>query len=107
VLRYRETYPDWLFVRQEDLARRPVMGFQEIFASLGLRMTANIWAVIARYTSASNPVETTSPEYRPRNARGSLETWRTRLTAAEIARVIHSTREIAERFYRLQGQEFV
>ena len=107
MLRYRETYPDWLFVRHEDLARRPVLGFQEIFASLGLRMTAKTQAVIERYTSASNPVETASPAYRPRNARGSLETWRTRLTAAEIARVIHSTRELAEWFYRLQGQEFV
>jgi hypothetical protein len=107
VLWYRETYPDCLFVRHEDLARNPVMGFQEIFASLGLWMTAKIRAVIERYTSSSNPVETASPAYQPRNAPGSLETWRTRLTAAEIARVIHSTRDLAERFYRLQGQEFV
>ena len=70
-------------------------------------MTAKIRAVIERYTSASNPVETNSPGYRPRNARGSLEPWRTRLTAAEVARVIHSNGALAERFYRLQGQEFV
>jgi hypothetical protein len=36
-----------------------------------------------------------------------LETWRTRLSAAEIERVIHGTRDLAERFYHLQGQEFV
>ena len=101
------TYPHWLFLRHEDLARSPLTGFQQIFAYVGLRMTAKLRTIIETSTSAANPVETNSPAYLPRNARGSLETWRTRLTAAEIDRVIHATRDIAGRFYQLQGQEFV
>jgi hypothetical protein len=107
ILRHRETHPHWLFLRHEDLARSPLTGFQQIFAYVGLRMTAKLRTVIEEDTSAANPVETTSPAYLPRNARGSLETWRTRLTAAEIERVIHYTGDIAGRFYELQGQEFV
>jgi Sulfotransferase family len=107
ILRHRETYPHWLFLRHEDLARSPLIGFQQIFAYVGLRMTSKLRTVIEHDTSAANPVETYSPAYTPRNARGSLETWRTRLTAAEIERVIHATRDIAGRFYELRGQEFV
>src|SRR5687768_2230789 len=90
ILRHRETYPHWLFLRHEDLARSPITGFQQIFAYVGLRMTAKIRTVIEHDTSAANPAETNSPAYMPRNARGSLETWRTRLTATEIERLIHS-----------------
>jgi Sulfotransferase domain len=107
IIRYRETHPDWLFLRHEDLARNPLVGFQKIFEHLGLRMTEEIRAIIAKDTSASNPVETNSPVYMPRNARGSLETWRTRLTAADIERVIHDTKDISASFYHLQGNEFV
>jgi hypothetical protein len=107
ILRHRATYPHWLFLRHEDLARSPITGFQQIFEYLGLRMTAKIRTVIEKYTSASNPVETNSPAYLPRNARGSLETWRTRLTATEIERVVHYTRDTAGNFYHLQGNEFV
>jgi hypothetical protein len=107
ILRYRDTYPGWLFLRHEDLARSPLTGFEKMCAYLGLQMTAKVRATIDTYTSAANPVESNSPAYRPRNARGSLETWRTRLSAAEIERVIHGTRDLAERFYHLQGQEFV
>jgi hypothetical protein len=107
ILRHRETYPHWLFLRHEDLARNPITGFQKIFEYLGLRMTAKIRTIIETYTSASNAIETNSPAYMPRNARGSLDTWRTRLTPAEIERVIHDTRDVAGRFYHLQGNEFV
>jgi hypothetical protein len=107
IVRHRETHPQWLFVRHEDLARHPLPGFQQICAYVGLRLTAKLRTVIAHETSAANPVDTPDPGYRPRDARGSLETWRTRLTAEEIARVIHATRDVAGQFYQLHGQEFV
>ena len=107
IIRYREIYPHWLFLRHEDVARNPLESFKEIFDHLGLRMTRKIREVIVQDTSDSNPIETDSPAYTPRNARGSLETWRTRLTAGEIERVVHHTRDISRSFYRLQGNEFV
>jgi hypothetical protein len=107
ILRHRATYPGWLFLKHEALAQDPLSGFQQIFEYLGLRMTAKVRATIEKHTSISNPVEISSPAYMPRNAKGSLDTWRTRLTASEIERVIHSTKDIARSFYRLQGNEFV
>ena len=107
ILRHREAHPQWLFIRHEDLARRPLREFHRVLAHVGLQMTPKLRAVIARETSAANPAETTTLTYMPRDARGSLETWRTRLTDAEIARVIHATRDIAGHFYELRGQAFV
>jgi hypothetical protein len=99
ILGYRERYPSWVFVRHEDLVADPVGGFEEVYARLDLRMDPSIRRAIRQQTSADNPAETDTTKYRPRDARASLDTWQTRLTAEEIDRVRRRTSDLASAFY--------
>lgn len=103
ILAYRHTRPDWLFVTQESLALDPAKGFGEIFDFLGLELTPDIAAYIAAFTSTENPGESGTTDYGPRDARKSLETWRSRLTPEEIATIDELTGEIAGQFYAAAG----
>lgn len=99
ILDYQKEYPSWLFVKYEDLASNPIEGFQEIFRYLDLRLSIRIQESIKEFTSTENPSETDTTTFGPRNAQGSLETWKKRLTSEEIDRVIQKTQAIAQKFY--------
>lgn len=100
ILEYRRTRHDWLFVTQESLALDPASGFRDIFDYLGLALTPDIADYIAAFTSTNNPDESGTTAYGPRNAKKSLETWRSRLTPDEIETIDELTSEIAGQFYK-------
>ena len=39
ILKYKEKYDDWLFIRHEDLSKDPIYGFKQIFGKLGLKFS--------------------------------------------------------------------
>ncbi len=96
---YKNCYPEWLYVRHEDLAIEPLKNFQKIFAYLNLDLSKEISLLIQDYTADVHSSETDDTSFKPRNARGSLDTWQHRLTATEIERVIEQTKDIAKEFY--------
>ncbi len=95
ILRYMRDYPDWLFIRHESIAKRPLRGFQRIFDYLGLDMTPRIRKYIQHYTSIRDPRIPATPTYRPRNSRRVTQNWKDRLTRRETERVRDMTSEIA------------
>lgn len=99
ILGYRERYPDWLFVRHEDLAASPVAEYEKIFVYLGLDMQGSIREYIENYSSQRNPKNASSNVYQPRDSKQVLETWRERLTEEEVARIRRATSAIADQFY--------
>lgn len=98
ILEYRQRYPSWTFVRYEDLAMNSVPGFRSLYDRLDLRMDKEIERTIEAHTSDANPTEADSASYQPRDARGSLENWRSRLTAEETEIVTLNTQELQARF---------
>ncbi len=99
ILQYRDRYPSWLFVRHEDVAMNPISEFEKIFEYLGLELGQQLRQYIVEYTADRNPESLKSAKYSPRSARGSLETWKERLTRDEINRIGEATGEIAVHFY--------
>jgi hypothetical protein len=99
IAEYQKQYPAWLFVRYENIAVDPTREFEKIFRYLGLAMDQKIRKYIAMYTSGKNAPETQVTTYGPRNSRGSLKTWKTRLTPEECYRIENATRDIAALFY--------
>ena len=99
ILEYQKQYPNWLFVKHEDIAVRTDLGFQEIFEYLELDMNAHIRNYIEKYTSQKNTVESKSTSFQPRNSKLLLQTWKDRLSNVEISRVKASTSNIASQFY--------
>jgi len=107
VARYLESYPDFVMVRHEDLAREPQEGFAEIYAALGLEYSSRIQRVILNATHSGNPQEVS--EQRPYAVRldsqAILSSWRNRLTGEEVKRIHVLTADVAERYYSDQEWE--
>jgi hypothetical protein len=99
VLAYKKEYPQWLFLRHEDVARSPHSAFRKVFDFLDLELTPAIQEYIAAYTSSQNSAHARSTKYQPRDSRALVHAWKEILTRDESARVDAQTRKIASRFY--------
>jgi hypothetical protein len=101
IRRFQQDHPDWIYLRHEDLSRRPMEEFQSLLGRLGLDMPPCVRQAIETHTSAENPRE--APEriahQLKRDSQGNIWNWRTRLRPEEIARVRKATEDIAPYFY--------
>jgi hypothetical protein len=93
ILAYQETYPDWIYVRHEDLSRDPVEGFRYLFDRLDLELgDASRDAIVAHsFADTSGDLQ--------RNSVANIDTWKTRLTRDEIERVKERVWDVSRRFY--------
>lgn len=99
ILEYQEKYPEWLFMKHEELARNPKENFRIMFHYLSLEFNREIEKYINEFTSKKNPVEADSNEYQPRDAKKTVDAWRDRLTDEEIKRVKEATSKICKQLY--------
>jgi len=102
IIKYQKRYPEWLYMRHEDLARNPVSNFNRIFKYVALRPDEKIIDYIRQYTSKRNQPESASTSYQPRDSRSVLQNWRKRLTDEEVNRVIAVTHEVAAEWYHYE-----
>jgi hypothetical protein len=98
---YREVFPDFHIVRQEDLSREPMEGYRALYEALGLPLTREAESAIAAASSAANPKETTveRPHETRLDSRANLTSWKRRLTDGEVERIRKVTEETAALFY--------
>lgn len=101
ILKYRDQHPTWYFVKYEEIAVDPINEFKKIFRYLNLEMNDVILSQIVKYTSSKNRSDTDTTAFGPRNARGSLTTWKRRLTHEETDRILKVTAPVAKHFYSL------
>ncbi|OQX77600.1 MAG: hypothetical protein B6D61_06915 [Bacteroidetes bacterium 4484_249] len=90
---YRENYPDWIYVRHEDLSMEPVNEFKKIYDKLNLNFTTTVEKKIIESTSAGKA------EHLKRDSKKNIFTWKKRLTEQEIERIKTGTQEISSIFY--------
>lgn len=101
VAELRRRRPGFTFVRYEELAADPVDGYRRLYETLGLRWDDEVRAKIASYSDSANPKDV-SPRRRraiKRDSTAATETWRSRLTPEEAARVERETSEVAAALY--------
>lgn len=100
LLGFGREHPDWLFIRQEDLARDPVAGFAQLYEGLGFPFPDRIEKTIHWYSSGSLEHEADPAENAiRRHSRDTIGRWRDRLSAEELAMVRSQCGPLAERFY--------
>ena len=100
IQQYREQYPEWIYLRHEDLSRNPLTEFSQIYHALGLDYTDQIQSKIAASTGQSNPKETTPNIHNVnRNSEANIWNWQERLTQTEIERIYEGTTDIGRLFY--------
>jgi hypothetical protein len=100
LLEYRRVHPDWVFVRQEDLAGDPVGGFARIFERLGLRYSERIQHQVRWYSSGARDREADAGPYAIRRAsEETIHGWRRRLSPEEQSRLRAGLEQLSSEFY--------
>jgi hypothetical protein len=97
----RRRRPDFIVVRQEDLARDPVPGFRKLYAALGLDYTPAVERTILRSSSSENPAESPGRAIHSVHidSRANVSSWKKRLSEAELERIRRVTDGIWQLFY--------
>ncbi len=101
VQRYQHRRPGWLYIRHEDICRNSEGTFKNLCSRLGIAFDDTMSRALHECCSRKNPDE--SPVERPHevriNSASAVWSWQSRLTASEIEKIYHKTRNIASQFY--------
>ena len=97
--RMQERRGDWLYVRQEDLAREPVARFADLYSQLGLEWSRSVQQRVLETSAASNPADAERVDSIRRHSAAHVTAWKAHLTAAEVERVRRGTEPLASRWY--------
>jgi hypothetical protein len=90
---YEEKYPDWIFVKHEELSLNPLESFRSIYKRLGIDFTTGIEDKISGYTQSKEETKL------KRDSRSNVYSWKKRLTKKEISRIILGTKELTDYYY--------
>lgn len=99
--------PAILVVRHEDLAADPIPGFRRLYDSLGLEYTGTAHQAILDSSRPDNPSELSKGRVHSvkMDSRGSLQNWKRRLSAEEVARVGELTDGVWQAYYPAESWE--
>lgn len=90
---YQDKYPNWIFLRNEDLALDPEGKFEELFDRLGIPMTTSIKKTIYDHSHSSKSTHTR------RDSKQQVKSWKKVLTAEEIIQLKAAVSEVSSHFY--------
>lgn len=90
---YQNKYPNWIFLRNEDLALDPEGKFEELFDRLGIPMTTSIKKTIYDHSHSSKSTHTR------RDSKQQVKSWKKVLTAEEIIQLKSAVSEVSSHFY--------
>jgi hypothetical protein len=93
IQRYREAFPDWTYVRHEDLSRDPMKGFRFLFDRLELELGEASRQAIAAHSFAQTPTDL------KRISLANIDSWKQRLTGPEIERLKAQVWDVSRQFY--------
>ncbi len=102
VAEYRRKYPDWIFIRHEDISRNPLDYFRALYNELGIEFSPAIESEISSYSDSGNPDEWSGEDNYQNiklNSAANLDNWKHRLTIEEIYRIKKGVEGVSEQFY--------
>lgn len=99
---YKESRPDWYFIRFEDISKEPVVHFRKLYHFADLSFTKKVERQILAYTRNSDE---SAPDqtFSARNSTKNLNTWKERLSDEEVEKVLQECSQLLPCFY--PGQE--
>lgn len=93
VLYYKEVFPEWCYVKHEDLSTHPFEEFAKVFEYAGVPFNDQAKAYISKTTHSDTNTRFT------RNSSQNATKWQTQLNTDEITRIHSYTQVIADSFY--------
>ena len=97
----RNLHPDFKVVRHEDLSLDPILGYRELYGSLGLDFTPKVEKIILTSSSSENPAEVSKKKVHSvkLDSLANMDNWKKRLDAEEIARIRKITESVSHLYY--------
>ena len=102
IVKYQKLYPDWVYLRHEDLSSDPINQFKILFDKLKLPFRSKAEEFIQSTTTTINPTEVSQKgkvHQLRRNSRANIKTWQNRLKNNEIKIIKDITGTLAAKFY--------
>lgn len=100
IRQYKEEFPDWEFVRHEDLCRNPVDQFRRLYDILDLDFSDEVRQGIIDSTESKNePALGNKTHVLVRNSRNLVKRWKTLLSREEIDVIYKQTHVLSSEFY--------
>jgi len=100
VLKYKKEFPEWIYLRHEDLSREPLSNFEQLFKTLGLEFTDEVQEQIVEYSSESNPSHSTGVDKLLKlNSKKVISQWKNALSAQEVKRIKERVGEVSKYYY--------
>jgi Sulfotransferase family len=99
VATFQERHPDWIFVRHEDVAARPLERYRELYGRLELEWTPPVERLVRDTSSAANPGQARRADAIRRASASQVRAWTSQLTAEEAAHVRRGTDPLWRRYY--------
>ncbi len=98
---FKEKYPNWIFLKYEDLAQNPLQGIQALYQRLGLNYTELVEKGITASTSPNNLVYKPNAEQHLllRNSQALANAWRKELSTELIDETYRLTLPYSQVFY--------
>lgn len=103
VLDYQRQYPDWIFIRHEDIATDPHHWFRILQNKLHLEIGQNLSDVIDKYSySQTQGLPTNQWKFLECESKETIRRWQSELSPQEIAQIKSNVADIATNFYSEQ-----
>jgi len=98
--RYQQLYPEWLFIRHEDLCQDFIVGFDQLYSWLSLPFNEEIKNTMQQYCNSQDIVELgQNIHVLQRDSRAIPNLWRKNLNQDEVERIRDITIDVAKFFY--------
>ena len=97
----RESHPEFITVRHEDLSLDPVTGYRNLYSLLGLEFSPRMEKAILNSSSSENPVELSRKKVHgyKLDSRANVSSWKKRMAPEEIERIHEITADVASLYY--------
>ena len=102
IIEYQKLYPNWLYIRHEDLSYDPINEFELLFKRLELSFSNKVKRFIQSTSSHSNPSEVskkTKVHQLQRDSKKNIKNWKKRLSKDEIKLIRDKTEHLSNKFY--------
>lgn len=102
IILYQKNYPDWIFIKHEDLARNYLKGFKQLYDFVGVDFTPDIINQLYKHNGNQNPAELEIARANEvsLNSRINASIWEKRLNKEIIEYIYQKSSKYSNHFYK-------
>jgi hypothetical protein len=98
--KFQKQFPEWIYLKHEDLSLNPVVEFKKLFKRLNIPFDESVEKFVLESSSEQNPSGTVANEEQlQRDSAANIKYWKNKLSADEIEKIKELTKDIWPAFY--------